>query len=190
MSHRTQHLGLLAAVLLLLAACLGSGERGEGCACRPERPPGSTPDDSAVPMTSATPKMVPAPAEAPRDGSVGAAALAPDLDDPSWIRVPSRAGRYLVCWRTATGKVPRNEDFELEVWVLRDGVAVPGAELTVNAWMPDHGHGMLRLPRSARRADGSFRVEGMLLHMRGLWQLRFDVLEGALSEAAECALEL
>ncbi|NOT31838.1 MAG: hypothetical protein HOP15_15440 [Planctomycetes bacterium] len=193
MSRRTQHLGSLAAVLLLFAACLGSRERGEGCACRPERLPGSTlngstANDSTPAVTSAT--VPPAPPESLTSEPVSAAGPAPDFADPSWTRVPSRAGSYLVCWRTVTGKVPRNEDFELEVWVLRDGASVPGVELTVNGWMPDHGHGMLRQPRSARRADGSFRVEGMLLHMRGLWQLRFDVLEGALSEAAECALEL
>ena len=56
--------------------------------------------------------------------------------------------------------------------------------------MPEHGHGMLRMPRVVTREDGSYRVEGMLLHMRGHWQLRFEVMESGLSETAECALDL
>lgn len=118
------------------------------------------------------------------------AATPPDFADPTWNRTPSRAGTYVVQWRSLSGKVPRNEDFTLEVWVLRDGKAVTGAFLDVHAWMPDHGHGMLRQPRAQARADGSYLVEGMLLHMRGRWQLFFDVLEGTLAETAECALDL
>jgi hypothetical protein len=104
--------------------------------------------------------------------------------------VTSRAGKYLVCWRSLSGSVPRNQDFELEAWVLRDGAPVRDAELAVSAWMPDHGHGMLRQPQAVAREDGSFHVSGMLLHMRGHWQLFFEVLEGSLSETAECALDL
>ncbi len=186
MRRRTHVVGALGAALLLVAACLGSGERGEACACRPEPPPDAADSPSAAPEAAA---QVAPPAAALPEAARAPAAL-PDFDDPAWTRVPSRAGRYLVCWRTPRGKVPRNEDFTLEVWVLRDGAPVGEAELAVNGWMPDHGHGMLRLPRTQRSADGSFLVEGMLLHMRGLWQLRFDVLEGPLAETAECELEL
>ena len=114
----------------------------------------------------------------------------PDFTEPSWTRVPSRANKYLVCWRAIGGSVPRNEDFELEVWALKDGQPVQDAVITVSGWMPDHGHGMLRQPSVEARSDGSFRVEGMLLHMRGHWQIFFEVLEGNLSETAECALDL
>jgi hypothetical protein len=117
-------------------------------------------------------------------------AALPDFTDPSWTRVTSRGGRYLVCWRALDGRVPRNEDFELEVWVLRDGKSVEDALLSVSAWMPDHGHGMLRQPKAEARADGGFRIPGMLLHMRGHWQVFFEVLEGTLAETAECAVDL
>ena len=56
--------------------------------------------------------------------------------------------------------------------------------------MPAHGHGMLRQVQPEARPDGSYRVENMLLHMRGQWLLVFDALDGNLSERAEHALEL
>src|SRR6185436_2074502 len=133
------------------------------------------PSASAAPFAAA-----PAPA---------AAATLPDFDEPGWNRVPSRAGTYLVCWRSTTGKIPRNEDFALEVWVLRDG-APADVELEVRGWMPDHGHGMLRAARVAKHEDGGFRIEGMLLHMRVTWQLQFDVFEGTQSETAESVITL
>lgn len=176
------------AVLALFGACLGEKHLREGCACGPERargpgtsaPSGQRSDD--VNARGSEPSVAPAPREV--------LAALPDFTDPAWTCVPSRAGKYLVCWRPLAGGVPRNEDFELVAWVLKDGVPVRDAHLFVSAWMPDHGHGMLRRPRAEARADGAFLVEGMLLHMRGHWQLFFEVLEGALAETAECALDL
>jgi hypothetical protein len=168
MSRPGSALTPVAVALLLLGACLAERSR-ERCTCGPLTAPPADPVETPAP-----------PAPAPAD--------LPDLSDPSWTRVPSRAGKYLVCWRALGGQVPRNEDFELEVWVLRDGAPVRGAQLVVNGGMPEHGHGMLRVPRAQERADGSYLVEGMLLHMRGRWVLLFDVLEGTLAEAAECEL--
>jgi hypothetical protein len=179
----------LAPILILLAvfgACLGSETSREGCACGPERSSGAGPSSGAPGPAGSGPVLE---EPAPSAASAAAASL-PDFADPSWTRVTSRAGKYLVCWRSLSGSVPRNQDFELEAWVLRDGAAVRDAELAVSAWMPDHGHGMLRQPQAVAREDGSFHVSGMLLHMRGHWQLFFEVLEGSLSETAECALDL
>jgi hypothetical protein len=197
MNRRTRSQCTTAVVLLLFAGCVG-GEGGECCggASQPSTaaPPASTEAASAtVDSTTASPTQEsPGSTVATQEASAPEvpASAPPDFSDPSWTRVASRAEQYLVYWRTPAGAVPRNEDFELEVWVLRDGAPARDAELAVSAWMPDHGHGMLRLPRTERRGDGSFHVQGMLLHMRGLWQLRFDVVESALAETAECALEL
>jgi len=161
------------------------------CAPAPERAPKDA--ETHTETHAAPPAAEPAaPSDAPGEAAPSALAPSalPDFADPAWTRVASRAGRYLVCWRTPDGKVPRNQDFELEVWVLHDGAPVRDAVLSVSGWMPEHAHGMLRAVRPEARGDGSFRVVGMLLHMRGHWLLRFDVLEGTLSETAECALDL
>ena len=189
--RRVPELTPILVVLALFGACLGARNQRDGCACGPEP---SRPAEAVAPPASGTVKHEEEVAETPQSEASlpppDAPPSLPDFTDPSWTRVPSRAGKYLLCWRSLTGNVPRNEDFELEVWVLRDGQPARDALLSVSGWMPDHGHGMLRQPRAEVRTDGSFRVEGMLLHMRGHWQLFFEVLEGNLSETAECALDL
>ena len=106
----------------------------------------------------------------------------------------SSDGGFVVKWRPTAGVVPNNESFELDLWLFRrtsEGLEpLPNTRLAVSAWMPDHGHGMLRRPVALDLGDGSYRVEGMLLHMGGLWQLFVDVLDADGTERAEFAFEL
>ena len=51
--------------------------------------------------------------------------------------------------------------------------------------MPEHGHGMNRVPKVAPRPDGGFHAEGLLFHMPGRWELYFDVTQGAVTERAQ-----
>jgi hypothetical protein len=41
--------------------------------------------------------------------------------------------------------------------------------------MPQHGHGMNVAPTVKRTGEGTFRVDGMLFHMPGYWELYFDL---------------
>ena len=88
------------------------------------------------------------------------------------------------------GTVPKNEPFEIEVWVYADNQPLPGVALVAGGWMPEHGHGMVRLPRTEDRGDGSYLVSGMLFHMRGHWKLQFDIVQETYSERAEFALDI
>jgi hypothetical protein len=47
--------------------------------------------------------------------------------------------------------------------------------LDVGADMPGHNHGILTQPEWHKLADGSWQVDGMLLHMPGDWELYFDL---------------
>ncbi|MEQ1895722.1 MAG: hypothetical protein ABL998_24545 [Planctomycetota bacterium] len=153
------------------------------CSCggpsAPAAPP-STPAEPPAAMAAAA-ALATAP-EAP--------AAVPDFSDPSWTRTPSATGTYLFVWRTEPAPIPRNQDFALELWVLADGQPKQLTSLGVTAWMPEHGHGMLRQVQPEARADGSYHVDNLLLHMRGHWLLVFDALDGNLSERGEHALEL
>jgi len=62
-------------------------------------------------------------------------------------------------------------------------------ELSVDAAMPEHGHGMNRVPR-IETGDGHFRAEGLLFHMPGKWELYFDVTQGAVTERAQTIILL
>jgi hypothetical protein len=111
-------------------------------------------------------------------------------EPPAWegtAEVESNAGSYLVRYRPAPDPIPWGEPFALEVWVL-DAAGEPrparDAALSVDAAMPEHGHGMNRVPEVTRAGDG-FLVGGMLFHMPGRWELYLDVTEGALTERAQ-----
>jgi hypothetical protein len=114
-----------------------------------------------------------------------------ETPDPDWRTAATPDGRTTCSFRVVGGgDPPRNEDFELEVVLERDGERLRGAELVVSGFMPEHGHGMVRWPRTTPREDGSFLVEGMLLHMRGHWQLFFDIHEATGSSRACFDLEI
>jgi hypothetical protein len=80
-------------------------------------------------------------------------------------------------------------DFSLLVTVKRvDGESL-AADLTVvaDAWMPEHGHGMLpevNPTTTALSDEGAFRVDGMNLLMGGLWEIYIDVQAGEKEERA------
>lgn len=67
-----------------------------------------------------------------------------------------------------------------ESFVIRITLCPSSAKLVkVTADMPDHRHGMNYKPSFTQTAEGLWRVEGMLWHMPGKWELKIDAaLEG------------
>ncbi|WP_438025252.1 FixH family protein [Sorangium sp. So ce233] len=55
----------------------------------------------------------------------------------------------------------------------RTGAPVEGAEVVLDAAMPEHDHGMTTSPRHRELGGGRYLSEGMKLHMPGAWV--FDV---------------
>lgn len=93
---------------------------------------------------------------------------------------------YRLQWKTVPAPIPLSQLFELEVTITdRDGKPVEGATLSVDATMPQHGHGMATRPQvdpgecaadgTCRHPGGVYRVQGMKFHMQGDWLLRFAV---------------
>jgi hypothetical protein len=105
----------------------------------------------------------------------------------------SRAGTYLITWESIGGPIPLNELFELDVTLMLAGdapVPVTGAQVYVQASMPQHNHGMLREPQSREVQPGRYRVEGMLLHMTGYWQISLDVVKNGIAESTDFEVTL
>ncbi|MCY2961166.1 MAG: hypothetical protein NTY35_13480 [Planctomycetota bacterium] len=107
--------------------------------------------------------------------------------------VNSNGGRYVLHVKEPEGGFVRGKPLSLEVRVTRAGdpsATVPGLGLVVDADMPEHLHGTNRVPRIQRRADGSFLVENLYLHMPGWWELFLDVVESPWTERAQMRVEI
>ena len=62
--------------------------------------------------------------------------------------------------------------------------------LAIDARMPHHRHGMLVQPTVVRTGPGTFRAEGLMLHMPGYWELYLDVVHRGMVERAQAAFEI
>jgi len=107
--------------------------------------------------------------------------------------VASNGGGYVLRVRPSLEPIPENEEFALSVWVFdpaRPEEPLRDVALAADAGMPEHGHGMNRVPTVARREDGGYEVSGMLFHMGGSWELYLDVTRGAITERTQTRVEL
>ena len=82
--------------------------------------------------------------------------------------------------------IPKNKHFNLTVQIREKAEAAEFTEsIEIEADMPSHGHGMNTTPKISKLEDGLFKIEGMLLHMSGEWEIYVDVLgEGSMKERA------
>ena len=110
-----------------------------------------------------------APASSPRSSAASQKA-AEELEGPG------ADGRYHFKL-TLVPEVPGlGEMFKTEVLLtdVKTGAVVTGAEVKVDASMPEHRHGMMTAPIHKALGEGRYLTEGMKLHMPGSWELRVD----------------
>jgi hypothetical protein len=69
-------------------------------------------------------------------------------------------------------EIPLAQPFSILITVC-DNTDV--SEMRVDALMPAHQHGLNYTPKVTALGDGVFRVDNMLFHMPGLWELQVDV---------------
>lgn len=62
--------------------------------------------------------------------------------------------------------------------------------LRVDATMPEHRHGMNYRASVTALSDGRWRVEGLLWHMSGRWELTLDVLDQGVEYRLRQSVEL
>ncbi len=78
----------------------------------------------------------------------------------------------------AVDEIPLAQPFSILVTVCGD-VAV--SEVRIDAIMPAHQHGLNYTPNITALGDRVFRVDNMLFHMPGLWELQVDATFGGRS---------
>jgi hypothetical protein len=169
------------ASLLIVAACAGN-RTGSG-----------TTKSNAARRDETTTEGV---ASAPEHASQTPNHRAADETDAPWkggSEIRSNDGAWTVVYKVDDPGIRRGETFDLDAWVFVSGDASkPRADvsLAVDAAMPQHGHGMNRVPKIEKLPDGGFRAEGLLFHMPGKWELYFDVARGPLVERAQVDVEV
>lgn len=102
-------------------------------------------------------------AERPEPPVLGAAAL----------EGKSARGRYLFTLTPRPERPGVGSLFSV-VTEVRDaltGDVVEDARFTLDATMPEHGHGMMTRPVHRELGGGRYLSEGMKLHMHGRWEL-------------------
>ena len=184
-----------ASTFLLVVFLLGTG-----CSSPPK--PSSNDEREPVPKSS---EVATESAEAstettsPIAESPGTESAAPEdrssIDhDPSTSRVLSNDGAYLITYTSQPDVLPLNEPFSIDVKLYRPdtGARIDDSEIRIeaDADMPAHRHGMVRVPRVTKTGPGEFRVDGMMMHMPGYWQLYVDVTRNGITERAQFDVDL
>lgn len=81
-------------------------------------------------------------------------------------------------WKVDGAPIAVGRHFAIEVQLCPAGAVLARA----NATMPEHRHGMNYRPSVKPLGDGRWRVEGLMFHMPGRWELQLDVRAGERSE--------
>ncbi len=147
----------------------------------------------SAPTASATKKLEPGKIDPGQVDADASSAQAPARPWNAAQATPSNAGTYLIRVTPAPASVPQGKVFALEVWVFdAKNPEQPAADvrLSVDADMPEHGHGLPRKPSVEQRGPGHFVASGLRLHMPGLWEIYFDIARGALTERAQISFKL
>lgn len=87
---------------------------------------------------------------------------------------------YTVIYRTRPA-IAVGRHFALDIVACAKGGAGDATGIAVDAYMPEHGHGMNYQPVVTKSGD-RFHAEGLMFHMPGRWELKFDVQSAAASE--------
>ncbi len=119
------------------------------------------------------------------------AVSAPALSTPAWADCPLDLGRgtglvvfsshYLLAFRAEPLRIEVGEPFSLLVNACTRSDK-PAELVAVDAQMPEHRHGMNYRPTIVSLGNGRYRVDGMVFHMPGRWELNLDVRDGEESE--------
>jgi YtkA-like protein len=103
-------------------------------------------------------------------GLAALAGAAQACDLPGGEARKIQSARYEVLYRTLPAPLKVGEHFALEFAVC------PAPEsVRVDAWMPEHRHGMNYRATVTAAGKGRYKAEGLMLHMAGNWELVFEL---------------
>ncbi len=89
---------------------------------------------------------------------------------PAGVSPSLSAGPVQASWSTEPARLEVGEPFVMRLTLCPADTRL----LRVGATMPEHRHGMNYEPSFQSLGEGVWRVEGMVWHMSGRWELRLD----------------
>ncbi len=95
-------------------------------------------------------------------------------------------GSVQLAWRSEPGTIANGQPFVLRVALCPQTAKL----LRVDATMPEHRHGMNYRPTLKPLGPGLWQVNGMLWHMAGRWELRWDVQDEGRAEVLRASVML
>ena len=101
------------------------------------------------------------------------AAVAAACELPPGARIESE--RLAVSYWTIPAKIAVGQPFVLELAACPKAGAVVSERVKLDAYMPEHRHGMNYRTKVVPLGPGRFHSEGWLFHMPGRWEFIFDV---------------
>lgn len=106
-----------------------------------------------------------------------------DQGGPPW-RALGEAGRLVFDLALSPERPAPGALFSVTAAVhdARSGAPLRGAQVTIDATMPEHGHGMMTTPEHRELGDGRYRSSGLKLHMPGAWRFDAQAARGALRD--------
>ena len=90
--------------------------------------------------------------------------------------------QYVLAYRTQPAKIAIGQHFAVELALCaNEGAAAPDS-VRVDAYMPEHRHGMNYKATVTSSGAGRYRAEGLMFHMPGRWEYLFEVRAGGATE--------
>jgi hypothetical protein len=99
---------------------------------------------------------------------------------------PLQGDAVQIAWQVPGAAIEVGRHFVLDVQLCPAGAVLQ----RVDATMPEHRHGMNYRPSLQSLGGGRWRAEGLMFHMPGRWELRFDVTDGGRTETLRQSVSL
>ena len=88
------------------------------------------------------------------------------------------SGRYVLAYRTKPETIAVGQHFSMDLAVCPKDSQTTPESVRVDAYMPEHRHGM-NYKATVKPADGGhYLAEGFMFHMPGRWEFIFEVRGG------------
>ena len=101
-----------------------------------------------------------------------------------------QSAKYEIVFTSLPSPIETGRHFSLDLAICPRGSALLPDAVRVDAVMPEHRHGMNYRPIVVVRGAGLYHADGLMLHMPGTWELRFDVVTASGTDRLATTIQL